>query len=48
VLLPCVCRDSVLLLNRLTDVINFWQKPDQSQVPSVQEARARFPDCDFA
>ncbi|KAF5828352.1 plastid and cyanobacterial ribosomal protein-domain-containing protein [Dunaliella salina] len=39
-------KDNVLLLNRLTEVINFWQ--DGEQKHSIEEARAYFPDCVFA
>jgi 30S ribosomal protein 3 len=35
-------REKVLLLNRCTEVINFWQ--DESK-HSLAEARAKFPDC---
>ncbi len=38
-------RDKVILLNRLTEVINFWQQ-DQAK-PSIDQARASFPDCSF-
>jgi len=43
---PPFCRDTVLLLNRLTEVINFWQDGDTKH--SIEEARAYFPDCVFA
>lgn len=51
------CRDKVILLNRLTEVINFWQGPvneDGSvpagpvERPSLAEVKAAFPDCSFA
>lgn len=52
-------RDKVLLLNRLTEVINFWMGTQEERAedgtvlvaavkPSIEEARATFPDCDFA
>ena len=40
-----VRRDKVLLLNRTTEVINFWQ--DEEQKHSISEAQERFPDCKF-
>lgn len=39
------CRDNVMLLNRLTEVINFWQ--DSESKHTIEEARAYFPDCAF-
>ena len=39
-------RDRVLLLNRTTEVINFWQ--DEGAKHSVEEAREKFPDCVFS
>ena len=39
-------RDRVVLLNRTTEVINFWQ--DDAAKHGVEEARAKFPDCMFA
>ncbi|PNH11498.1 putative 30S ribosomal protein 3, chloroplastic [Tetrabaena socialis] len=39
-------RDRIILLNRLTQLINFWQ--DEEVKHSVDEARAEFPDCAFA
>jgi 30S ribosomal protein 3 len=49
--------DKVTLLNRLTAVINFWtgvQEYDENGIalaeakpPSIDEARAAFPDCTF-
>jgi 30S ribosomal protein 3 len=45
--------DKVGLLNRLTEVINFWMgDPAPDGTPqikrSIEEARAQFPDCSFA
>jgi len=37
-------REKVVLLNRCTEVINFWQDENKH---SVQEARKKFPDCHF-
>lgn len=43
----CCCnRDKVILLNRLTEVINFWQEEESKH--STEEARAAFPDCTFS
>lgn len=39
-------RDRIILLNRLTTLINFWQ--DEEVKHSVDEARMEFPDCAFA
>ncbi|KAG2446739.1 hypothetical protein HYH02_008300 [Chlamydomonas schloesseri] len=39
-------RDRIILLNRLTQLINFWQ--DEEVKRTVEEARAEFPDCAFA
>jgi len=39
------CRDKVLLLNKTTEVINFWQ--DEEKKHSLEEAQAQFPDCKF-
>lgn len=39
-------RDKVILLNRLTEVINFWQQ--EPAKPTIEQARATFPDCAFA
>lgn len=39
-------RDRVLLLNRATEVINYWQ--DEGAKHSVDDARAAFPDCTFS
>lgn len=51
-------RDRIVLLNRLTEVINFWQESvsaegeeaaegEQQPRPSIDEARGAFPDCSF-
>lgn len=39
-------RDTVLLLNRTTEVINFWQETPEER-PTVERAREMFPDCGF-
>ena len=39
-------RDRVALLNRTTEVINFWQ--DDAAKHEVDEAREKFPDCQFS
>ena len=38
-------RDKVILLNRTTEVINFWQQ--EGQKPSLEDVRAAFTDCSF-
>lgn len=52
-------RDRIVLLNRLTEVINFWQESvaaegeeagaegEQQPRPTIDEARGVFPDCSF-
>lgn len=39
-------RDKVLLLNKTTEVINFWQ--DDEKKHSLEEAQEKFPDCKFS
>mmetsp|Transcript_45470 Transcript_45470/g.116346 ORF Transcript_45470/g.116346 Transcript_45470/m.116346 type:complete len:186 (+) Transcript_45470:92-649(+) len=38
-------RDTVLMLNRTTEVINFWQ--EEGEKHTIEEARKAFPDCEF-
>mmetsp|Transcript_19816 Transcript_19816/g.47285 ORF Transcript_19816/g.47285 Transcript_19816/m.47285 type:complete len:182 (+) Transcript_19816:112-657(+) len=38
-------RDTILLLNRTTEVINYWQ--EEGEKHTLDEAREAFPDCDF-
>lgn len=38
-------RDKIILLNKATEIINFWQ--DNEPRKTVQEAREAFPDCTF-
>eukprot|EP00803_Ostreobium_quekettii_P003986 evm.model.scf_129.10 EVM.evm.TU.scf_129.10 scf_129:102520-105821(+) len=38
-------RDRILLLNKTTEVINYWQ--DEQTKHSIQDAQAKFPDCSF-
>ena len=40
------CRDKIILLNKTTEIINFWQ--DSEVKKTVEEARAAFPDCMFS
>ncbi len=40
-----VCSDRVELLNRCTEVINFWQ--DETTKHTIAEAQAKFDDCKF-
>lgn len=39
------CSERVLLLNKTTEVINFWQ--DEATKHTVEEAREMFEDCHF-
>ncbi|KAK9828459.1 hypothetical protein WJX72_000113 [[Myrmecia] bisecta] len=39
-------RDKVLLLNKVTEVINYWQD-DATPKHSINDAREKFPDCQF-
>jgi len=46
-------KDRVSILNRLTEVIIFWQSQEAPEggvavPPSIEEARAMFPDCSFS
>ncbi len=38
-------RDKVLLLNKTTEVINYWQ--DEEKKHTLQEVQEAFPDCKF-
>jgi len=38
-------RDKIILLNKATEIINFWQ--DNEPKKTVDEAREAFPDCTF-
>ncbi|GBF91719.1 30S ribosomal protein [Raphidocelis subcapitata] len=44
-------RDRIVLLNRLTEVINLWQSSEEggeaAARPTLDEARTAFPDCSF-
>ena len=40
-------EDAVLLLNRLTEIINFWQSRSESSSLSVNDLKAMFPDVAF-
>jgi 30S ribosomal protein 3 len=47
-LLQAMCalyRDKVLLLNKTTEVINYWQ--DEEKKHTLQEVQEAFPDCKF-
>ena len=39
-------RDKVLLLNKVTEVINYWQ--EEGGRPSIEKARETFPECEFS
>jgi len=38
-------RDKVILLNRTTEVINFWQQ--EGDKPTLEAVKSAFPDCAF-
>lgn len=38
-------RDTIMLLNRVTEVINYWQ--EEGDRHELNEARSSFPDCVF-
>ena len=38
-------RDKVILLNRTTEVINYWQQ--EGEKPTLEQVRAAIPDCSF-
>lgn len=38
-------RDKVILLNRTTEVINYWQQDGEK--PTLEQVRAAIPDCSF-
>lgn len=38
-------REKVLILNRCTEVINYWQDGDAKH--SIDEVKQKFPDCKF-
>ena len=40
-----ICRDKIILLNKTTEIINFWQ--DSEVKKTVAEAKEAFPDCTF-
>ena len=40
-----MCSDRVALLNKCTEVINFWQ--DEETKHSIAEAQTKFNDCEF-
>lgn len=40
-------NDLVLILNQLTEVINFWQEKNDLNVESLEELKIRFPNAEF-
>jgi 30S ribosomal protein 3 len=38
-------EDSILLLNKTTDIINYWQEEEKK--PSLLEVQEKYPDCIF-
>ena len=39
------CRDKIILLNKTTEIINFWQ--DSEKKKTIAEAKEAFPECMF-
>ena len=35
------------MLNRVTEVINFWTPQESEEQNSTEQAQAKFPDCSF-
>lgn len=40
-------NELVLILNQLTEVINFWQEKSDLSSDSFDIIKSKFPDCDF-
>nr|YP_009541023.1 putative ribosomal protein 3 [Lepocinclis playfairiana]AYQ93573.1 putative ribosomal protein 3 [Lepocinclis playfairiana] len=40
-------NDLVLILNQLTEVINFWQDNNDLPIDKFSQLKERFPYCDF-
>nr|YP_010700396.1 putative ribosomal protein PSRP-3/Ycf65 [Phacus arnoldii]WCH63564.1 putative ribosomal protein PSRP-3/Ycf65 [Phacus arnoldii] len=41
-------NDSILILNQITEVINYWQeKSESSRKKDLQKVKEKFPDCIF-
>lgn len=40
-------NESSLLLNRVTEVINFWQEKESSREKDIDKVQDKFPDCVF-
>ena len=40
-------REAIILLNRLTDVINFWQDNSNMENKGISFLNSKFPDCFF-
>ena len=39
--------EKIAMLNRVTEVINFWTPPEGEEQNDTDQAKAKFPDCDF-
>ncbi len=40
-------KDKIALLNRVTEVINFWTPPEGGEQNTCDQAKAKFTDCSF-
>lgn len=40
-------NESIILLNQVTEVINYWQDKNDSQLNDFSSLKKRFPDCIF-
>lgn len=40
-------NETSLLLNRITEVINFWQEKESSREKDIDKVQEKFPDCIF-
>ena len=40
-------NESSLLLNRITEVINFWQEKESNREKDLDKLEEKFPDCIF-
>merc|ERR1712032_1017041 len=39
--------EKIAMLNRVTEVINFWTPQESEEQNSTEQAQAKFPDCNF-
>lgn len=40
-------KDAVTILNRITEVINFWEESTEFKKEDIKNLNAKFPDCIF-